>query len=80
MKTLMLIGLVALALLVSACEDIDLLEGHDDHDHDGDGIQDHAPEDHDDDHDHDGDGEQDHAPEDHDDHDVDVLLEQTVQA
>jgi len=42
------------------------------HDHDGDGVPDHAPEDHDEDHDHDGDGEQDHAAEDHDhDHDHD---------
>ncbi|MEO0417611.1 MAG: hypothetical protein AAF249_02020 [Pseudomonadota bacterium] len=38
-----------------------------DHDHDGDGVSDHAAEDHDEDHDHDhdGDGEQDHAAEDH---------------
>lgn len=51
---------------------------HADHDHDGDGVQDHAPEDHDhaaagEDHDHDGDGAADHAAEDHDhaDHDHD---------
>ncbi|BBO31521.1 hypothetical protein [Lacipirellula parvula] len=37
------------------------------HDHDGDGVADHAPEDHPaDDHDHDGDGKADHAAEDHD--------------
>ena len=46
----------------------------DDHDHDGDGVPDHAPGDHDHDddhdHDHDGDGVQDHKAEDHDhDHD-----------
>jgi hypothetical protein len=36
------------------------------HDHDGDGVADHAPEDHPaDDHDHDGDGKADHAAEDH---------------
>jgi len=53
-------------------------DDHDNHDHDGDGVQDHASEDHEDghdDHDHDGDGVQDHASEDHveeeDDHDHD---------
>lgn len=49
---------------------------HDDHDHDGDGVQDHAAEDHDHaaegaDHDHDGDGAADHAAADHADHDHD---------
>ncbi|WP_428308434.1 hypothetical protein [Lacipirellula sp.] len=42
------------------------------HDHDGDGVADHAPEDHPaDDHDHDGDGKADHAAEEHaaDEHD-----------
>ena len=49
--------------------DVELLQIKTDHDHDGDGVQDHADEDHVA-HDHDGDGKADHADADHhDEHD-----------
>lgn len=50
-------------------EHVHLDDGNFGHDHDGDGHQDHAPDEHDDshDHDHDGDGIQDHSHEEHND-------------
>ena len=49
MKKLIVFAVVILAIFALGC-DIEL--GHVDHDHDGDGVQDHAAEDHDEEEDH----------------------------